>query len=181
MKNKYLHLTLVLFIIAALSGLAISSLNIATRDKIAKNLEEKVEKGIKEVYPEGTSFQDVTEIDSYSFKSDATYLDLYEVKNGDELIGYVFTIVAPDSFSAGNLHALVGVNLDGTIQGVAYAKFQETTGIGDKVLEPEYSDLFIGLEDPSTLDTISGATFTSSSVIAAVELAQDYFLENLNK
>jgi Na+-translocating ferredoxin:NAD+ oxidoreductase subunit G len=181
MKNKYLHLTLVLFIIAALSGLIISSMNILTRDIIAKNLEAKVEKGIKEIYPDTTSFQDVTEIDSYSFESDATYLDLYEVKDETGLIGYVFTIVAPDSFSAGNLHALIGVNLDGSIEGVSYVKFMETTGIGDKVLKPDFADQFVGLKDPSTIDTISGATFTSSSVIAAVELAQEYFLENLSK
>ncbi len=68
------------------------------------------------------------------------------------------------------------LNTDGTIQSVAVSKegFEETVGIGSKVLDDEFLSQFVGKAVPlkdGDVDTIVNATVSSSAVIKAVNEA----------
>lgn len=59
-----------------------------------------------------------------------------------------------------------------TVVSVAYVSFSDTTGIGDKTNSAVFLDQFIGLSlvDPSSsVDVVTGATFTSDSAISALK------------
>ncbi|MDR1795214.1 MAG: FMN-binding protein [Erysipelotrichaceae bacterium] len=63
-----------------------------------------------------------------------------------------------------------------TITAVAFDSFGDTSGIGSKANVPEYLDLFKGLslDDTSVeVDTVSGATCTSKSIISAIRIVMD--------
>ncbi len=58
-----------------------------------------------------------------------------------------------------------------SVVSVELTHFGDTVGIGDKVNSEEYFKLFEGLNADSEADTISGATWTSESLIAMVQAA----------
>ena len=47
-------------------------------------------------------------------------------------MGLIFPAVAPDGYS-GDIHLLVGVDLDGTVLGVRVTSHRETPGLGDRI------------------------------------------------
>lgn len=77
----------------------------------------------------------------------------------------------------GDIDVTVGINPDGTIEGVLIggASFNETEGMGALVLEKSFRDQFIGKSGPVSygdgIDAISGATITSNVVLKAINEA----------
>ena len=77
----------------------------------------------------------------------------------------------------GDIDVTVGINPDGTIEGVLIggANFNETEGMGALALEKSFRDQFIGKSGPVSygdgIDAISGATITSTAVLKAINEA----------
>ena len=77
----------------------------------------------------------------------------------------------------GEFDVSVGILLDGTIEGVRIGQemFNETEGLGTRVLEQAFRDQFIGKSGPVSfgegIDAIAGATITSTAVLNAVNEA----------
>ena len=92
-------------------------------------------------------------------------------------MGYVCE-VSSNGFG-GAMSLVVGVGLDGRVTGVSVIKHSETKNIGTKVvMSSKVLSRFIGLESPVTLnggtnrfDGVTGATFSSKGVTAAVNAA----------
>jgi electron transport complex protein RnfG len=79
----------------------------------------------------------------------------------------------------GLIGVMVGVSKDGTILDIGITSHSETPGIGSRVTEPSYTDTFKGLtaKPGLTVDGISGATYSSKGVVAAVNEAVSYINE----
>jgi electron transport complex protein RnfG len=169
--KTYVHLTLILFVIAALSGLILGTVNQLTYEKIEANNSEKIEKGINQIYPEA-SYEDFK-----SFKADHILQNLYEVKSEEEVVGYVFNAKAPKAFSG--ITVLIGLDLEGNVVDVYFVSLKESQKIGDKVALPSFYEQFIGKNTTEDADTISGATVSSNAMINAVKAAQEYFNANI--
>lgn len=58
-----------------------------------------------------------------------------------------------------------------SVVSVTYDEFGDTAGIGDKTVNQEYYDTFVGLTFEDEADTVSGATWTSESLISMVSKA----------
>jgi len=77
------------------------------------------------------------------------------------------------------IHIKVGVLKDGSIGGIEILKddFHETEGVGARVLEDDFTSQFAGKAGPLTpgqnIDTLSGATISSTAVVKAVNKALD--------
>jgi electron transport complex protein RnfG len=73
----------------------------------------------------------------------------------------------------GEIGVMVGVNREGKIMDIAITSHSETPGVGSRVTEASFTDQFRGLEAEGELevDGISGATYSSRGVVAAVEQA----------
>lgn len=102
----------------------------------------------------------------------------YTVLKGGQTIGHVGQ--ATVSGSQGMVDVISGIDSEGRVVGVVAGSstFSETNGIGSKAREPDYTDPFIGLELPAkpgqNVDTITGATYTSTAVINATNLIGTY-------
>jgi electron transport complex protein RnfG len=76
----------------------------------------------------------------------------------------------------GQIGVMVGVSKEGTILDIGITSQSETPGIGSRVTDPSYTDRFKGLpaKQGIQVDAISGATYSSKGVVAAVNEAVGY-------
>jgi electron transport complex protein RnfG len=76
----------------------------------------------------------------------------------------------------GTIGVMVGVSKDGEILDIGVTSQSETPGVGTKVTEPSFTDRFKGLSATGevAVDGISGATYSSKGVMAAVNQAIGY-------
>lgn len=91
--------------------------------------------------------------------------------NGN-VIGYI--VQCTSKGFGGPLNLIVGFNTEGTITGVRYANTpQETPGLGMKTTEMSFLDTWMNhnAENVEEVDTISGATVSSTAFKEAMKLA----------
>jgi len=76
----------------------------------------------------------------------------------------------------GLIGVMVGVSKDGKLLDIGITSHSETPGIGARVSEPFFTERFKGLatDREVTVDGISGATYSSKGVMAAVTQALGY-------
>ena len=92
-------------------------------------------------------------------------------------------LVTADGYNKGGLQVIVGVDAQGAVTGVTFVSVTETPGLGTKVQsEPALLlDHLIGLSDTASVegvDNISGATYSSRGLKAAVSCAIDTVASN---
>ena len=102
--------------------------------------------------------------------------------------GYVVTATSNDGFG-GAITVSVGIQSDGTVNGIEFLTLAETAGLGMNAQKPEWkgqfackkADVFSVTKDGASSDdqinAISGATITSRAVTNAVNAAV-YFVDN---
>jgi electron transport complex protein RnfG len=81
------------------------------------------------------------------------------------------------------IEVMVGVDPEGTLTGISIMTHTETPGLGARIVEPEFTDQFAGLDLETTklsaeggkVDAVSGATFSTMGVITAVDTALEQF------
>lgn len=178
--NKYelspIKLSLVLFIITALSGLILSYVYSITQPRIIENLIKKEEASIKIIMP-----------DVEKFDKESDYYVIYNTKN--ILIGYIFKTEAKGY--GGLVKCNVGINMTGKITGIVVTHQKETPGLGTKIVEVKKGEMEayylkqfknkqqneINLD---SIETITSATISSKAVIECVKFAFQKFA-NLKK
>jgi electron transport complex protein RnfG len=79
----------------------------------------------------------------------------------------------------GLIGVMVGVSKDGTLLDIGITSHSETPGIGARVAETFFTDRFKGLATTQEVkvDGISGATYSSKGVMAAVTQALGYITQ----
>lgn len=94
----------------------------------------------------------------------------------DSGLGYVIT--SSNKGYGGNVEVTVGLSPDGEIVGISVDVSTETSGVGSKAGKPDYTNKFLGLSgNCNSVDTISGATYSSTAVKAGVNAALAAFSE----
>lgn len=103
------------------------------------------------------------------------------VKNG-QAQGYAIEAIAPDGYS-GDIKLIVGVKIDGTLNGVRVLTHNETPGLGDKIeikrspwilsfngksMSDEKDARWAVRNDGGQFDAFTGATITPRAVVKAV-------------
>lgn len=103
-------------------------------------------------------------------------------------IGYVVTSTSNDGYG-GAITVSVGIQADGTVNGIEFLTIGETAGLGMNAQKPEWKaqyagknvDAFAvtknGASADNEINAISGATITSNAVTGAVNAAV-YFAKN---
>ena len=95
--------------------------------------------------------------------------------NEQGLVGYCVEVQAHGF--GGLLTAVVGVNTNGEVTGVAVTDHKETLDVGTKAMEESYLSQFIGksgtirTSGSNAVDAVSGATATSGAVTSCVNQA----------
>ena len=102
----------------------------------------------------------------------SSFDSILEAKSGTDTIGYILQITVPGY--GGPIEIIMGIDIQGKITGLSVggSKFSETAGLGTQVKGADFTGQFVGLQEMPTLngnvDTISGATISSSAVINGV-------------
>lgn len=163
MKN-ILHLGLFLAVVSALAGGALAYANSVTAPIIKEN-NEKAEKAVLlEMYP-GAAISDFETVDVTTDNPDITRVYKY----GDV---YIFNMSV--SGYDGGTTFLVGINASDNI----IDKFQaisngDTKGIGSKVMDAPFKESLEGKDASGELDTISGATYSSTPIVEGIHQAAE--------
>ena len=156
MKNSIKSI-LVLVCICTVISIALAATNYITSPIIAENESAAANKNLLVVMPDGGTFE---KIDISGYTLPATVTEVYEASNG----GYVFRLLTT-GYSSG-LSIMCGVKADGTVSGATCLSSTETLGY-----EKTYGDSLIGknTDDIDSVDTVSGATKTTTAYRSAVK------------
>lgn len=159
-----------LCLLFAVCGFLLGLTNMLTEERIAQQQGERNMGVLEQVLPYGGNYREIR----YS-GGDITVEAVYEAEGA----GWVFQ-VSPENSYSGDLTLMIGVNVDGTVSGVAVTSSGESDGLGLRASEPEFRGQFTGKSgsvrveaDGGEIAAISGATVTSRAVCAAVNSALD--------
>jgi len=163
MKKDSLKSIIVLTSICLIIAVAMAVTNLFTAPVILEYQEKKEKESLYIVLPDATDFSKI-EIGEYPASVSAVYED-----NGGS--GYAVVLAAAGYDSSKPMSIVVGFSNDGKITKCHVISCNgETSGIGTKVSGAPFLEQFDKKDDKlADVDTISGATISSSAFIAAVK------------
>lgn len=181
-----IKMILVLTVIAAGMGTILSGIESSFRDKIDYSVlfyvkgpavrevltdyeNDPIDESIKNVTLEGSGDEKVVKT-------------IFPAKKDGEVFAVAFEV--PGKGYGGSFAIMIGVDLEtGNLTGMRLMTHLETPGIGSLATEPEFYEQFEGLgveevalsSEGGSIDGISGATSTSTGVVAAVKKGLELF------
>lgn len=193
MNKQIIKNTLILVCITLVAGLALGLVHAITKEPIEEQHRIAKEKACKNVFSEADSFDTENQLDVSN--SEEMLGGKYEGcsideaipaldKNGN-LLGYALTVTCSEGYG-GDITLMMGVTVDGTLNGIEFLSISETAGLGMNAKEPGFKDQFknraVGelkvTKNDEPLDdeiqAISAATITSNAVTKAVNAGMDY-------
>ncbi|MBQ7825238.1 MAG: FMN-binding protein, partial [Clostridia bacterium] len=159
-----------LFIFSLVAAIGLAVTNEVTKGPIAEQAMAAQKAALNKVLP-GCNYTDITE--TLALAEDSLIDQVFEGKDeaSGETAGYAF-VANPQGYG-GPIPITIGVSTEGHVTQTYVGALQETAGLGSRVGEAEFMDQFIAIAaDPDTLrddvDTIGGATISSSAFVGAV-------------
>lgn len=160
--NEFVLPIIVLVAICLFISAAMAAINLITAPKIDEAQRQKEEEALSIVVPDNQGFTK-QEISDLPESVVALYSD-----NGSSAVAVMLSIKGYDSSNP--MSVAVGFDEDGKIIKTSVISCNgETKGIGSKVSDESFLSRFSGLSNVSSVDTISGATISSSAFKAAME------------
>jgi len=168
MNNKIVKLTLILFLVCAVTAGVLGGVNALTAPKIAERAAAKTAEAYKAVM-DAPGFTEVSS-DKYA----GAHPTVKKVDEATDGSGWVVT--STFSGAQGSITMLVGVNSDYTCSGISITEHSETSGLGANAASTgqvgiDFRAQFVGKDSSLTLgdiDALTGATITSKAVTGAV-------------
>jgi electron transport complex protein RnfG len=188
--NEMRRLVLVLSLVTAGAGLILSLVESVTREPIAEQRRLETLRALKAVLPPVDNAVDADTV-NLIIGQDKRGRDLertfYRGRLDGKLTGIAFQVVAPDGYS-GDIVIMVGIDPQGTVNGIEILRHNETPGLGDKITKPAFKENFSGKnldnadwrvkKDGGEFDQITGATISPRAVVAAVRKGLEFFREH---
>lgn len=151
---------IILTVVVAISVTALTFTDRMTRPEIEAQKETQTESMLSEMFPE---------MSRYEFRE-----DIYTVYSDGDEIGYAF--IAVGKGYGGDIDILVGLEDETTLKGITIISQKETPGLGTRIAEPSFTDMFIGLNitdvalrpDGGQIDAITSSTISCAAVVDAV-------------
>ena len=174
--NKIIKLALFLAIVAGLSGAALSFIFEKTDPIIQEAKIAKVKENLVKIYTTGEEFKAVE-----SNLADYPALQgVYEASSGGTVKGYIYECSVVGYGGASTpIQYLIALDKDGTYKGYEVTDASgETNGFGSQVKEEPFKKGIVGKKLGDSIDTISGATISSSAVVVGIEQATAHYDAN---
>lgn len=163
MKNNIVRLTLFLAVVSAVAGGALAFANDLTAPVIAANAEKAEKQTLLEMYPDADLSEFETVKDEAILNDNPEIETIYKYKDG-----IVIFKCSVGGFDGGTVF-LVAINSeDDTVDSFQAISNGDTKGIGSKITEDAFKESVTGKKASEPLDTISGATITSTPVVEAI-------------
>lgn len=184
-------MAVVLTLICAASGFLVSWVDGLTRGKIETAQLQKVAGALNQVLPEydNDPIADRIKIElGKDHRGRTQILQVFPAKKSGQVVGAALPSNAPGY--AGNIALVLGINTESKeLTGIYIAENSETIGPAQKALDPatpEYKDFTGQFEGKSAeseiafgdIDAISGATYSTKGVLAAVNKGIKLFTEH---
>lgn len=168
--KKILHLTIFLALVAAISGGALAFANNLTAPIIAENALAAEKENLKIMYPNA---------------SDADFQQV-DVKGNSKTIEKIFTVEGQGTIFKLQVTGykdgtsfMVSFDDQGMVSNYVVISNGDTQGIGSKVADDTFVKSIVGKKGSEKLDTISGATISSTPVVNGINEAAKYLAENM--
>ena len=188
----------VLTVIAAISGLALSGVYVLTKDTIADQKRAAQAASYLVVCPDADHFETSEALDkAIADMNGAVYGSGFgrstineaftAIDDKGEVTGHAISVTTADGYH-GNITLAVGIDDDGSLNGISFTELNETAGLGMRVDEDEFKNQFAdvtvdkftlnkagGSTADDEIDSVSGASTTSGAVVNAVNAALDFY------
>jgi len=191
--------SLVLGLFALITASLLAGTYLGTKDRIAEAQREVAKRALLEIVPLHRHTNDLL-LDTVPIPANFWHTlgledeggAVHIARQGDEPVAAIVPAVAPDGYN-GDIHLIVGINIDGTLAGVRVVSHHETPGLGDKV-DLKKSDWILGFDgksldnpkppqwkvkkDGGAFDQFTGATITPRAVVKQVYKTLKYYHED---
>lgn len=185
--NSIVKDTLSITVITLVAGLALGIVQDITAGPIAQQQEKAKQEAYQAVFEDADSFEEFLPDETKQAVDLVTYLDEngYDAQTVDEImtakdasgetLGYAFTITSSEGYG-GDIQFAMGVQNDGTLNGISILSIEETAGLGMKADTDEFKGQFKdkkvekftytknGAAADDEIDAISGATITTNAM-----------------
>ena len=160
MKEDFIKPMLVLTLICLVVSGALAFTNSVTEPMITEAAVARTEAAMFEVMPLAEGFEQVT--------IDELPDSVREVHKSINNVGYIF--ILNTTGYGGDIVLLCAIGVDGRIIRCKTLEHSETKGLGSRVAEKQFEDQFAGANGKlEGVETITGATISSSAYISAVK------------
>lgn len=191
---------LILFAITAVAGILLALVNEITKEPIAAQEQQKKTEAFQAVFADAAAFEAVAlpdmSLPEYAqFGEDHLLSEIDEINavydGAGQQIGYVLTVTNKEGYG-GDIRFVMGIRLEGTLNGISILETSETVGLGleaQTVLAPQFAGKNVasfaytktGAMAESEVDAISSATITTNAVVNGVNAGLDFFHEYLTE
>ena len=188
MKNTIIKDTIILTLITLVSGGLLGLVYQVTKEPIAQQEEMAKQEAYQAVFEDADSFEvcvEAGDADIAQYLADngftaQTVNEVMEAKDASgETIGYALNMTTSEGYG-GDISFSMGVQLDGTLNGISILSRNETAGLGlyatDESFEGQFSNrngvsftvTKTGASADNEINAISGATITSNAITGGV-------------
>lgn len=190
MKNKIIKDALALTLITLVAGVALGGVYEITKDPIAKQEAQAKAEAYEQVFTDAAAFEAVEmddtltktirdQLDQEGYKAQSIEEVMRAEDQSGETLGYAFTVVTSEGYG-GDIQFSMGVQNDGTLNGISILSTGETAGLGMNADTPAFKDQFVGKQveklqytkngatQDDEINAISGATVTTNAMTNGV-------------
>ena len=168
MKNKIIKDALALTLITLVAGVALGGVYEITKDPIAKQEAQAKAEAYEQVFTDAAAFEEVEmddtliqtirdQLDQEGYKAQSIEEVMRAEDQSGETLGYAFTVVTSEGYG-GDIQFSMGVQNDGTLNGISILSIGETAGLGMNADTPAFKDQFVGKQVEKLQYTKNGAT-----------------------
>ena len=180
-----IKMVVVLLVICTTSGVVLSYVNeatIAPREyQYIKFVQEPSIKAVLSDYDNDPVKERIKLVVGEDEEGKPLEIVVFPAKKGGETQAVAYSAAAKGYHDL--IEVMIGVGPKGTLTGISIMTHTETPGLGARIVEPEFTDQFAGLDLETTklsaeggkVDALSGATFSTVGVITAVGAALEQF------
>lgn len=186
MKNKIIKDALALTLITLVAGVALGGVYEITKDPIAKQEAQAKAEAYEQVFTDAAAFEAVEmddtltktirdQLNQEGYKAQSIEEVMRAEDQSGETLGYAFTVVTSEGYG-GDIQFSMGVQNDGTLNGISILSIGETAGLGMNADTPAFKDQFVGKQveklqytkngatQDDEINAISGATVTTNAM-----------------
>ena len=186
MKNKIIKDALALTLITLVAGVVYE----ITKDPIARQEAQAKAEAYEQVFTDAAAFEEVKmddtliqtirdQLDQEGYKAQSIEEIMRAEDQSGEMLGYAFTVVTSEGYG-GDIQFSMGVQNDGTLNGISILSIGETAGLGMNADTPAFKDQFVGKQveqlqytkngatQDDEINAISGATVTTNAMTNGV-------------
>lgn len=180
-----IKMVVVLFVICATSGVVLSYVNEATKApreyQYIKFVQEPSMKAVLTDFDNDPIKERISVVVGEDGEGNPIEKVVFPAKKDGKTEAVAFSASAKGYHDL--IEVMVGVGPDGKLTGISIMSHTETPGLGARIVEAKFTDQFAGLDLDTTklaseggkVDALSGATFSTVGVIAAVTEALEEF------